>query len=292
VENDEIGPEDRVFRGFNKLLNIHGYGFHYAVLGLAERLSLEGKSPWVFEAAEFPVSVQGSSTRIDFVLKKKATASSAEPPFYLIAECKRANPSFSDWCFARAPFVRRNRNGETIIYEHLEIDKSGFLNACGMPSSSLVNAYHIGLELKSSNRGDAEIQGRAAIEEAAGQVSKGLNGLSETLSRLFGQPGFVDRANLLPVIFTTANLWSTEDDLSLADIETGNLELNPQSFRPHDWLVLQYPISPGLKHGLQLKYAVDGLAEMLDYEYVRSIPIVNASGISEFLEWAADIYRY
>ena len=74
---------------FHKNLNRHGYGFHYRVLHEVERLYNERKSYWRFEAAEFPVEVQGHGTRIDFVL------SSNSKSIYLLAECKRADPALN-----------------------------------------------------------------------------------------------------------------------------------------------------------------------------------------------------
>ena len=111
--SDTAAHEKNVETGFMKVLNLHGYGFHYSVLKLASELYANGSSKWFFEAAEFPVQVQGLGTRIDFVLQHVDS-----PSFYLLAECKRVNPALSNWCFARAPFVRRNRSEEAMFLEH------------------------------------------------------------------------------------------------------------------------------------------------------------------------------
>src|SRR6266567_1778716 len=86
---------------FAAAINRHGYAFQNAVLKRCHDLFDSGKSRWVFEAAEFPAEVNGNGTRIDFILWTHQT------PYWLIAECKRVNPSLGDWIFARTQYVRR-----------------------------------------------------------------------------------------------------------------------------------------------------------------------------------------
>ncbi len=86
---------------FEAALNRQGHPFQYAVIRRAHQLNDERRSPWVFEASEFPVELQSYHTRIDFVLSQWSEV--AKGSFrYLVAECKRANPSLSDWLFAQA----------------------------------------------------------------------------------------------------------------------------------------------------------------------------------------------
>lgn len=109
--------EAKVREGLRKVLNRHGYGFHYAVLRNAYELHANGKSRWFFEAAEFPVSVGGFDTRIDFILRSQ-DPSDIYWDCFLIAECKRVDPALSNWCFVRTPYVRRNHS-ERVILEKL-----------------------------------------------------------------------------------------------------------------------------------------------------------------------------
>src|SRR6266567_54840 len=92
--------------GFAKALNRHGYGFQYAVLKRLEDLRDNKRSSLIFEAAEFPVEAKGQHTRIDFVLRH---VSDFPRPLFVTAECKRANPSHSNWCFVKAPIISRNK---------------------------------------------------------------------------------------------------------------------------------------------------------------------------------------
>src|ERR1700745_4338287 len=105
---------EQVRNSFEKALNRHGYGFQFSVLEIAENLAKkvdeDERSRWNFLFSEVPVEVQGAGTRIDFILSSSRTGPSSTF-FYLICECKRANPALSNWCFIRAPRVRRNQAG-------------------------------------------------------------------------------------------------------------------------------------------------------------------------------------
>lgn len=94
-------------QSFAKVLNRHGYGFQFSVLKKADELARQRKSAWDFEVCEFPVE-GGPGTRIDFVLSRPPRRGDGSKYYFLIAECKRANPALSNWCFARAPFTRHN----------------------------------------------------------------------------------------------------------------------------------------------------------------------------------------
>ena len=94
--DDKIAAQ--VAGSFGKQLNSHGYGFQHSVMKKAQDLQSAKKSSWVCEAVEVPVKAAGEDTRIDLVLQRYPGLL-----FYMLAECKRANPSLSNWCFARAP---------------------------------------------------------------------------------------------------------------------------------------------------------------------------------------------
>jgi hypothetical protein len=94
-------------------LNIHGFWFQYTVLNAAKTCFEKKTSPWAFEVAEFPISINGKTVHIDFILRN------TKEPFFLIAECKRSDPSLSNWCFVKAPYVSKNLAGnrERIVRE-------------------------------------------------------------------------------------------------------------------------------------------------------------------------------
>ena len=113
---NERSMEQKLERALTHSLNIHGFSFQYAVLKEAKVCFDERKSPWVFEVSEFPVAVKETPTHIDFILKNSSE------PFYIVAECKRANPALSNWCFVKAPYVSRSiSTGERVVREVVSV---------------------------------------------------------------------------------------------------------------------------------------------------------------------------
>jgi len=264
---------------FTKTLNSHGYGFQYSILRVAYQLEKQEKSSWLFGVAEFPVEVQGKGTRIDFILRHRD-----RPELYLLAECKRANPAMAHWCFVRAPLVHRRRSSEPTIFECVEADPSEDAYTYTVRASGMQSHYHIALPIRTGMKGDEKGKdAKDAVEEAATQILRGLNGMIEFFSRNHQALGSHHRAILLPVIFTTARIWAAETNLCWADIADGKVEVQEQDFTQRKWLALQYHQSPGLKHSLPANERPEELGDILDLEYMRTIFVVGADGIEPFL---------
>jgi hypothetical protein len=294
--SDSLRPPE----GFAKLLNRHGYGLQYSVLKAAEDLNKRHRSSWVFEAAEFPVQVKGTGTRIDFILRHSRRSQ------LLVAECKRANPAVANWCFVSAPYVRDGRATEEVFAEHLYVAGNLNLQSAVKSLGYTSEAYHLGFEMTSKvhrehhsdDRGkpdskacaDSDSKGRGAIEEAATQVCRGLNGLVEFYSRGLRQLDRPWELTISPVIFTTANLWASDIDLSRADLRTGEVNREEAKLMPRPYVIYQYHLSPGIKHQLPQAPGPTSLAEVLDAEHVRTIHIVNANFVDQFLSFASEIW--
>ncbi len=281
-----MSPADEVKKTFGEILDRHGYGFQYSVLTRAIELQSQGSSQWVHEVSEFPVAVQGTGTRIDFILR-----SAQDNSYLLIAECKRADPKFSHWCFIRAPFVRRGRTSEHFFADHVIWQPYGDVEiSLGRLSWPIAErAYHIGLAIKKANvAGESTISEQDAIEKTSTQVCRGVNGLIETIAmkpRLLTEkkPPLYE-GTLIPVIFTTAKLYTCEYDLSKADIQTGHCNISDADFSETPWLFFQYHLSPGIKYnGIPDRFAPTTITDWLDEEYIRTIPIVSANSVGPFL---------
>jgi hypothetical protein len=108
--SEQEPASEQFTQSFAKVLNRHGYGFQFSVLKKADELRKQGRSMWRLEACEFPVEVQGAGTRVDFVLER-GDHGSRRRPLYMLAECKRANPALSNWCFVRAHTLIAVRGG-------------------------------------------------------------------------------------------------------------------------------------------------------------------------------------
>ncbi len=287
---ETILPPDNEFRN---VLDSHGYGFQYSVIRFADTLYKTSKSGWHFVWAEFPVSVQAKEgqskdTKIDLVLQN------GRLPYYMLGECKKVNPALCQWCFARAPYTHPNPNNLKLLFEAIDVisldqvaaidPKRPYRLISSIFPTRAGNIFHVGVELKSNKKGDAQgSSGRGAIEDAIGQILRGVNGMVEyfTTHQQSLQPGY--KVVLVPVIFTTANLWISEVDLGSADLGTGSIAVDTASLKPAPWLWLNYNQSPGLKHSLAGQEQYHGMDDMLEAEFTRSIAIVNALGIEDFL---------
>ena len=149
------------------------------------------------------------------------------------------------------------------------------------------HVYQVGLTVKSNQTGDKAGKNTDAIEDAAGQVCKGLNGLIEFFHSQREKLPQGEKLFFLPVIFTTATLWTTDVDLASASIDKGEFEPGSVALKETSWIWYQYNLSPALKHTLP----TDGedsrnpfdLSSALEQEFTRSIAIVSVKGIQEFL---------
>lgn len=283
---------DQVTKGFEKALNGNGYGFQYKIVDRVRELFSKNQCSWGFEVSEFPVGVQGSGTRIDFVLQRHTSPSGfrESKPFYIIAECKRADPALSNWCFARSPYVTSRGDVSELLFERLHFGPRMYASAFRSFNPG-TKPYHVGLEVKSNVKGEGHGGGRTAIEDAATQVCRGMNGFAEFF--LESADFLTDGAtvDLLPVIFTTANLWGSDISLTETDLETGNISLDAHPLVPCNWLLYQYHLSPGLKHKWPKAPSPTfrSLEAELKSHYIRTIPIVNPAGLIEFLRWVDSI---
>ncbi len=280
---DQANPIDprieEVRNSFQKELNLHGYGFQFAVLNKARHAVGKG-SRWAFKVIELPVQVQGTGTRIDFVLVRRGATGF---PIVMLAECKRANPALANWCFICAPIShsKRHKSSEQLIMEKVVLSQD--VRGSAEKGLWLERAYQVGIEVRSKQKGDVKGETGRAIENAASQVLRGLNGYVEMLE---GNRQLLEQHRpiyLLPVVFTTAGLWVSEADLFSANVETGEIELNNKDFKEVPWLWYQYHSSPGLKHSRGFPVQTSKVEELMDAEYVRTIAIVNSAGIEDFL---------
>lgn len=271
--------QQRAASDFAKMVARHGHAFQYAVIRRADELFAARASGWSFGASEVPVEVNGHSTRIDFVLQRDSwTGASA----YLVAECKRSNPSHSNWCFAKAPYTRRNSHSGAVVLERIGREADESIGTEARKVAYDRDVYGIAYEIRSGEKGEGP-PGRGAIEEACGQLMKGMNGLVEMFARRPHLVSSEDPALLVPVLFTTASLWITDEDLAAADIASG--VLTTSAVRPPDngWLWYRYHASPGIVHGKLQQDPRADVGELVENRFARCIAVVSPTGIDDFL---------
>lgn len=284
-----------ITKGFIHQLNIHGYGFQYSVLQYIKTLSEKYNSPWYFEVSEFPVLVNNNSIHIDFIIRKNSSN------FFMVCECKRADPSISNWCFIKTPYISRKVfNGENIVREvisyHKDVDfpPSTMIYSCGRSQ----DVYRLGFEIKTPNKGDGG-PGKGQINEAVTQVLRGQNGLINYFASQvknsnqfpLGLSAENQYAAFFPVIFTTAKLFVSNHDLKNTELLTGSIENLSDELIEKNWLFYQYNQSPNISHSIYNYESIKSLSEALYNESTRTIAIVNVNGIKEFLNHLSNFYE-
>jgi hypothetical protein len=270
--------KERVQRGLEQ----HGYGFQYSALRECLRLRDEQRSAWDLLVTEYPISVGGSDVRIDFILRSEADKADRKEIRYLIVECKRVNPAYSDWCFSAVPYTRPKWLAAQVVFETVRpTDRvtGGFGGNCDG------RICGVAFVLKGDAKGDKHpvSPGKDAIEAACTQVLRGLNGFVKICAGREEAPREGQAIHsFLPVILTTANLWIAACNLASADLETGSI--------PHlsaaevDFLFYQYPQSVSLKHDLERgRISSDTLVEEYARDYIRTVAIVSPRGLAPFL---------
>lgn len=276
-------------RDFAQGLSQLGFAFHYRVAAEIENLrALRQIDTWSLVGAELPVALGVHHTRIDLAYERVDGCGNSR---FLVVECKRVNPKYGIWCFAKSPYpfpdfaegqlaVEGVRVGE---HQAIEIETRGgqYSKLC----------YNIAFALKAEGgSGDAHpvANDKDAIESACGQVCLGASGLAQSLiSRGYiGQSARCQVFFVLPMIVTTAKLHATDVSLTETDLCTGDLELGDGTVQELPWLIFQYMQSPQriIADGRTHK-RTDDIVGHIAGDAVRSVAVVNAHHIADFFRF-------
>lgn len=258
-------------------LNRHGYAFQHTVARLLRERAAGKTTTWLVEDVDVPVATLRKDTSIDIVLSADRGGA------LMTIECKRVNPAFGHWCFARARYPESSpASTEAIVelYRTSPIRHSAPIT-WGRPD----HVADVALELKTRATGDPCPKGKD-LDDAMAQAFLGLAGLLHSLHKfqglLRGRPSCV----LVPVVVTTADLWWTEGDLSRATLKTGLLEELASPVRV-PWLGFQYAVGDGLRHQVSDSGPVRSVRELVLRQYLRTLFIVSIDGIDAFMDWAS-----
>ncbi|MDQ1591717.1 MAG: hypothetical protein QOG71_2344 [Pyrinomonadaceae bacterium] len=247
-------------------------------------LTNAGTSTWLFDGAEFPVVGGDETTHIDFILRWRHGG------VYLVCECKRADPAIARWCFARAPYTWRNPRPNEVTFEQLHVTddpqrrmihraKFGYLGG------EDERVYHLGFELRTTEKGDGSGHGGQAINKAVTQVLRGTSGLIDYLSDFARSNWSRGRADtFIPAIFTTAQIWVTDADLGNADLTTGNLAPDAVQAQRENWIWFAHNRSPRLQPSVGSETPLGELSAYLRRDHARAIAIISPDGIDDFLQ--------
>jgi len=274
-----MGELDDVATGLRKILNSHGHAFQEAVARFCYLHQLT--SPWEFLQSECPVELNGKPMHIDFILQNRTTGA------LIVAECKRADPAIARWCFAMRMF---NRAGEPPGPTHPIISMVVWVKSSGRLEEypalfSPGHPYHLLFETRTGKPGEGTTSVSNRGDSAIIQAFRGVGGLMERYRDTGQRELKIDwPVAIYPVVFTTAELYVTDADLSAADLATGDLtevrvapvpwvwhqENLSRELRPQRVFVASASEEKTLEHSVQLRHT-------------RAASVVNVKSIPSFL---------
>jgi hypothetical protein len=75
--------------------------------------------------------------------------------------------------------------------------------------------------------------------------------------------------------------------LDKATLLDGKIDFTNSVVNSVPWLVYQHFQSPELRHDVPGNRVDESVGRILEFDYMRSVAIVSASGIGEFLKWSS-----
>jgi hypothetical protein len=186
-------------------LNEQGYLFQEACKYALEKN--ERITGWEVKAYEYPVSLVGEDTKVDIVLHARRPSS---PELYALVECKRADPSYVHWLFG-APGLSAGEplcstlgfksHNETSSNQPLQTKRS----VKRLPFELLTYVAENWLEVKKGS--DKRTSTPQNIENAFGQVLKGVGGFAQEQRDQRRKANTHFETFFVPVVVTTASLY-------------------------------------------------------------------------------------
>lgn len=267
-------------------LNASGYPFQQRCLD-----ELQEVPNWRITTNEYPVSVLGQDTKIDIVLKSNQ--------FFLIIECKRADPNYLRWVFpeqvrnvairvrATQLYIQEIRGNETFRQGQRSQIKPEPVSVLAHVNDDELRVASWGLEVLTrvnKNSGRSVKPSRTeAIEDACYQVFKGLGGfVLEQVQQLVKHPE-TGGSYFLPVIVTTANLYTAQYDVSKIDLGNGKLPQEEANLEEAKWLVLDYGVGDSIQVAPVSDVYVGRDPEEIRKRYKsKGVLVVNAVHLKEF----------
>lgn len=266
-------------------LNEQGYLFQEACEHALKKS--EKVTGWEVRASEYPISLEGQDTKVDIVLRSKTQSS---PELYALVECKRADPEYIYWLFGThgqfgdalcsalglecretrsdRPY-QANRLLEELHFKFVTDDAINWLEA-----------------RRSSGRRASTPQN---IENAFGQVLKGVGGFAQEQLDQRSKSRAVFKTFFVPVVVTTASLYvasyKPEDiDLSTGRIGKDKVVFDPQgrSAEEEPWVLVDYGVGENVApKPIPEKYHGVDPAELQKHK-IRSIFVVNSRSLVRF----------
>jgi len=276
-------------------LNKEGYFFQKYC---AEKIKEAG---WIIDFEEYPISD-------DKTFDIKANLICHETALKIaVVECKRQDPMRKKWIFYRREPVGSKSEPFLIQVHHLHTANGTILRGVSelLAESKLgfPSCHTIGLELLLNKKKRLETNPEV-VHSACLTVAKGIKHLFDSeaerlynnmklgLKRLesykkkYGWPYFLG-VTLIPVVVTSAPLFSLAFDPNEMDSETFKVPHNEEHYKEEKWLVYEFPLPLETRYRSEHFFAVTGenrYAKMHEF-------IVNGKYILQFFRCLAESFE-
>src|SRR6266567_3417737 len=253
-----------------QVLNIHGTPFEH----LCEH-HLRQAPDWAFRSSRYPVEFPPSYTPQASLTKNGELDlwGSCLPPglkIELLVECKKNNPDYTDWVFFPARYPTTIPSLRTLGYRssqevgghwapyretvYLVTPPDIAITDDGRETKGNYQAKWQPKENQKQPPKDFTRTSNAAITDAAYQIARATQALllqerrnQEALAKEKVQPMPSWHHVFLPLIVTTANLWTCQFPAEKVDNITGEIPLSEVHYQIHSYLFFTYALPPILQ---------------------------------------------
>jgi hypothetical protein len=273
-----------------RALNIHGVFFERWCAQ-----ALRGSGRWQVRSQNYPVKYPGSvnlpgkETAIDIW----AECRQGRTKLSLIIECKKNNPEFVNWVF-----FGDERDGFDVYELENESPPNVTGWSCRMTRSAISSEVFVADEARETRgnysqhmKGDKTKTSNAAISDAAYQVAIGTQALvseEENRSSRLGESLMPAKREwssqvVVPLIVTSARLYSASFDPRRVDGETGEIAPSDVELQERPYLIYRYAL-PRHLHSLDVRIESIHDRGEIERESRLDVVVVSSRHLGTFLE--------
>lgn len=266
-------------------LNEHGFLFAQIIREtIRSGFDANKQAGWKLLGTEYPVTAtDGSQTKIDLVLGHIHARN-----VHVCLECKRPNPKFKVWLFfdKQNPefFIEEGKMASGQLYGHPIEYQQSISNRFPAKHFSVFNSY---LEAATKISFDKKASNGETIEKALRQIIAGHTGLMEKIKGFEREVMSFYRS--IPVMVTTAQLFEADFNANDISLETGMIEASCIKLLPLKFCAVDYHSDDSLSIPRRdTGFRKGDVATDIRFFQNRTVFIVHASSINDFLFWAGE----
>ncbi len=274
---------DHLLDSFAARVTAEGFVFRQSVKRCILELQADDEFAWRLEAARVPLPRLHRDDRVELIFAGR------QRPALVVVTTAWVDAPRGAWAFARdtcaksddaSPVFRHDRvvyrlPNVPILTRDMVRDAFRVAAVAEIPLES--DVYHLGMMLP---RGQEPPARSRSLEDALASACRHHNALLDYLEANRKLMGIRERLDVIPVVVTNADLYGCDADLS-----TGSPEAQPNlsqwSARP--WVWFQHAQAHEDLHRCRRTAYPESLAEAIDTDYRRTIPIISADHLGEAL---------